>query len=352
MKKKLEADLMSIAHRVLQIKNKSDINQLYFETQKLYEKLAILRFVEEHFGGSKPTIGQAEIVEKMKHFFEEIHITDPLIKTVQPEIIVGEIVVEALIEEENTTNNAAVEANFEEVVIVEIPEEEVKAVVEEIIVDEIPVETPEEEKELEAAIEEVPEIIPEEEDKELEAIVEDEIKIETTQDLGFLPAFELDVEVDEEETPKKSEEVQISFMDLLGSDYSEPMFVKVDQSEDTPSKIAFDLPKETNFQFDNEEITASIDVNTKRSDPKSVSLNDKFAKGITIGLNDRIAFVKHLFGNSNEDYNRVMNQLITYDNFEEAQNFIDDMVKPDYNSWEGKEDYSQRFLEIIEKKFA
>ena len=68
-------------------------------------------------------------------------------------------------------------------------------------------------------------------------------------------------------------------------------------------------------------------------------------------MNDRIAFVKNLFGNSEEDYSRVLNQLITYDSFEEVQNFIEDMVKPDYNSWEGKEDYSQRFIEIIEKKF-
>ena len=55
MKKKLEADLISIAHRVLQLKNKSDINQLYLETQKLYEKLAVLRFVDEHFSEVKPT---------------------------------------------------------------------------------------------------------------------------------------------------------------------------------------------------------------------------------------------------------------------------------------------------------
>ena len=79
---------------------------------------------------------------------------------------------------------------------------------------------------------------------------------------------------------------------------------------------------------------------------------EKISKGINIDLNDRIAFVKHLFGNSDEDYNRVLNQLITYDSFDEAQNFIEDMVKPDYNSWEGKEDYAQRFIEIIEKKFA
>jgi hypothetical protein len=48
--------LISIAHRILQLKNKSDINQLYSETQKLYEKLAVLKFVEEQYGAIKPTI--------------------------------------------------------------------------------------------------------------------------------------------------------------------------------------------------------------------------------------------------------------------------------------------------------
>jgi hypothetical protein len=58
-------------------------------------------------------------------------------------------------------------------------------------------------------------------------------------------------------------------------------------------------------------------------------------------------FVKHLFGNSSEDYNRVLNQLITFDNFYETRNFIDEMVKPDYNNWEGKR--LCRIMDIIEK---
>ncbi|TDD94538.1 hypothetical protein [Flavobacterium cellulosilyticum] len=362
MKKKLEADLMSIAHRVLQIKNKSDINQLYIETQKLYEKLAILRFVEDHFADAKPTIGQAEIVEKMEHYFEEIHVADPLIKMIQPAIVVEETAIEEVVIDEvpvevpeKNERDAAVEVNSTDEVA---EEKEVEAVVATAIevnaIDEVP-----EEKEIQVVvatdIEEV--VINEvtakdsEEKVVVEIPVEEEIKTESYKDYGFLPAFELDVEV-EEETPKKSEEVQISFMDLLGGDFSEPMFVKADQSDPIRSKTPFSFPKETSFKLDKEEIATSIDVNIKKIEPKTVSLNDKFAKGITIGLNDRIAFVKHLFGNSVEDYNRVMNQLITYDNYEEAQNFIEDMVKPDYNNWDGKEDYSQRFLEIIEKKFT
>ena len=49
--------------------------------------------------------------------------------------------------------------------------------------------------------------------------------------------------------------------------------------------------------------------------------------------------------------NRVVSQLSTYNDFQEAQDFIEDMVKPDYNNWEGKEDYVLRFMEIVERKF-
>jgi hypothetical protein len=93
-------------------------------------------------------------------------------------------------------------------------------------------------------------------------------------------------------------------------------------------------------------------MNNSEIADRTISLNDRLSKGITVGLNDRIAFVKHLFGNSNEDYNRVLNQLITFSTLQEAQDFIDNMVKPDYNNWQGKDEYAQRFMEVVEKKFS
>lgn len=89
--------------------------------------------------------------------------------------------------------------------------------------------------------------------------------------------------------------------------------------------------------------------NTK---PKSKSLNDKLSKKFQIGLNDRLAFVKHLFDGSNEDYNRVLSQLNTIDSEERSLAFIDNMVKPEYNMWQGKEEFENRFKAIIEQKFA
>ncbi|MFV5698118.1 hypothetical protein ACM55H_07080 [Flavobacterium sp. ZT3R17] len=322
MKKKLEADLISIAHRILQLKNKSDINQLYLETQKLYEKLSVLRFVDEHFSDAKPTIGITEIEKKIEEVFDQKETTQPQTNTATEETITDKIV------------ETPAEQN-----------EEIPVAAEEII-SEKTIETPLEEKEeivaeKEPAIEE--EIVAEEEDA-----IEEEITAPETA--PFLPAFELseEEEVEEEkaaeiETPKKMEAVQISFEDLLGGNYSDAQFVKVHPLENIPTAIAID--------FEEKQLDTIEEVKPEPTEPKIASLNEKLAKNINIDLNDRIAFTKHLFGNSSEDYNRVLNQLITFDTFYETRDFIQEMVKPDYNNWEGKQDYEERFMDIIEKKF-
>ena len=84
---------------------------------------------------------------------------------------------------------------------------------------------------------------------------------------------------------------------------------------------------------------------------KPSSLNDRLKKGINIGLNDRIAFVKHLFNGSTEDFNRVVSQLNTSSSELEALEFLNNMVKPEYNNWIGKEAYEQRLLVFLEGKF-
>ena len=74
-------------------------------------------------------------------------------------------------------------------------------------------------------------------------------------------------------------------------------------------------------------------------------------KGINIGLNDKIAFTKSLFDGSEEDYSRVVSQLQTCSSLDEAFNFLENIVKPDYNNWEGKEEIEKRFLKCIESNF-
>lgn len=336
MKKRLEADLISIAHRILQLKNKSDVNQLFLETQKLYEKLAALRFVEEYFGEPKPTIGQAEVVEKMKEFFETIKMPELQISTKSNDVVVDDatdVIEETSIEEEKANNEATVSLD-QEVEVIEADREVEIIANESLEPNDVVLGTVNE-------LVEIEDIVGIEEEPNLEVtIVPEEIK--------FNPIVE-EIEAVLAETPKKTGPVQISFEDLLGGNYIDTQFVKVTPSEKQPEVAVVEpnLP----FDFQKEVAPAFEEVALEKEDQKSTALNDKLVKGINIGLNDRVAFVKHLFGGNNEDYNRVLNQLITLDTFQETKAFIDEMVKPDYNNWDGKEEYENRFMEIIEKKF-
>jgi hypothetical protein len=115
--------------------------------------------------------------------------------------------------------------------------------------------------------------------------------------------------------------------------------------------IFSDFIAKPNTMKNEKEILSPLPTN-EETQRKVTSLNDKLNKQFQIGLNDRLAFLKHLFNNNTEDYNRVISQLTTIDTEERSIAFIDNMVKPEYNNWQGKEEYETRFKAIIERKFA
>ena len=70
MKKKLEAELMSLAHKTLRLKNRSDLHILLKETQKLQEKLSVLVFLEDYSSETNPPFSIPEAQEKVVEIFE------------------------------------------------------------------------------------------------------------------------------------------------------------------------------------------------------------------------------------------------------------------------------------------
>ncbi|WP_353088380.1 hypothetical protein [Flavobacterium sp.] len=325
MKKRLEAELISIAHRILKLRNKSEVDQLYTETRKLYETLAVLKFYGDHFETLKNEISAEELEIQLE---AALTATEPIVpQTTDTATAVEEIAapaVEALVEEteEDETNEETpvIPEETEEVIAETAPEEEETIEEEPVIVGEITLEE--------------------------EEIEEDVPMTEAKSDLDFEPIFELAAEPMEEattlsepelantpkeepvvEAPKKDEPKQISFEELLGENYTEPIFVKPDDVVVPPS------------------LKTVIDEQGK-------SLNELHSKSINIGLNDKIAFVKYLFADSTEDYNRVLSQLNTFSTFPEAKDFIDEIIKPDYNNWDGVDDYAERFIAIVAKKFS
>lgn len=294
MKKRLEAELISIAHRVLKLKNKSDVDQLYKESKKLYETLAVLKFYEDNFELVKNELPAAELEEKLETAFNK------------PQAAVFEKPIEV---ELNPIVQAVEEKN--------------------VIVGEITVDDDDDEVEDESF--EDNDLVAEEdhEDHELNGA--------EIEEQSFEPMFELELETPskepiepiKDETPKQ-ESKPVTLDNLLGDDYKETVFVK-------PNEVS---------------LFSNITTESTNKEPKVLNLNDSFSKNIEVGLNDRVAFVKHLFGESNEDYNRVMSQLNTFATLEEVKNFLNEMVIPDYGYWVGKEEYIERFMEVIEKKFS
>ncbi|KAF2512156.1 hypothetical protein EYY60_07865 [Flavobacterium zhairuonense] len=350
MKKKLEADLISIAHRILKLKNKSDINQLYLETQKLYEKLAILKFVDENFDEVKPTISHSEISSEIETIFDKEEETTPV-----------EVVDETPVPVEESKAEETPEPVIVEEITAETPEETTPEPIEEEIQESIEEPVVEKEEETEAVketetaesaedliIEKIKEAVSEAK-KTIEA---NDLSFKTVNDSNpipdFKPLFELErpeEKIEEKEEPKieTSSKPTIAFEDF-GINYADAQFVKVDSFE-----AVSPAPSINEFKEKKSIETAILET---PAEPKPVTLNEKLAKGFHVDLNDRIAFTKNLFGNSTEDYSRVLNQLLTFDSYAEAKDFIENMVKPDYNNWEGKDDYAERFLGIIEKKFS
>src|SRR5690606_28805522 len=74
------------------------------------------------------------------------------------------------------------------------------------------------------------------------------------------------------------------------------------------------------------------------------SLNDKLKNtNLNIGLNDKLAIIKHLFNGNVQDYERVVSQINTTPSFGEAKTLIATVVEPDYK-WNGKEGYEGRLV--------
>ena len=293
MKKRLEAELISIAHRILKLKGKSELVQLHLETQKLYETLSVLKFVEENLGIIQPKINVEEVEEKLEKAFDK---KDKKSKSKEIPVLSDEV-----FDDVNQDTELELKEDFDQIIKDETLEEEVEAII------------PEEQ----------PEVI--------------------------VPAFEIQKEEEAEqelEIENETKPTQISFEDLLGQNYSEPIFEKVSDKKEVSQFIS----EIKNLEIPEPIVEENEPVFEEKVSEKEV-LIEKSASGISFGLNDRIGFEKQLFDGSSEDMNRVISQLSTFNSMQEAQDFIEDMVKPDYNNWKGKEDYEERFMEVVARKF-
>ncbi len=128
-----------------------------------------------------------------------------------------------------------------------------------------------------------------------------------------------------------------------------------EETEDTEVKKVeelSDFDQELQGVIDLDVATTLLDEGSVSDLNPSKSINDVvFQNQIQIGLNDRIAFVKYLFNENQEDFNRVISQLNSFKDIKEAKSFIHKVVRPDYD-WSSQEELQDRLMNLVERKFA
>ncbi|HLW62259.1 MAG TPA: hypothetical protein VKY33_02560 [Flavobacterium sp.] len=329
MKKIIETDLVSIAHKILQLKDKSDVNSLLSETEKLYQKLILLKFYEDHKFRLDPSLTENTLFEIAEEPDAEERSFEQHIKNNPPkemDYMSADIVSELI---EDAKNDDVV--SFEKDIIIPQPQ---RVTTEE-----------------EMSNEETKQSVPSGEEIAFTPTVEDTLK----------SMKEIDAEITEIEDreplidAKEAEQRVMLEIDPVFSVPHDDLFTSDIPVQQTETITLTDLPKEENEPSEHPHLISHGSGTTNKVPfnqiPVNKTINDAFSSAIVVGLNDRIAFEKHLFNGNSEDFNRVLSQLNTMTDYQEAKDFIVELVKPDFNQWQGKEEYETRFMTLVEKRF-
>lgn len=161
-----------------------------------------------------------------------------------------------------------------------------------------------------------------------------------------LPKFE---EPAETSAPEPVESVEPARVMEAEPEVVEPVMEVVPAEEEIPAEpIAEEEPAAPIA----DEAPAQQDIFAPAPATEKKSLNDRLAGNVLkFGLNDRIGFVKDLFDGSQEDFNRVVSQLNTLGNLNEAMEFIHTHISGEYG-WDQKEETAARFIAAVEQKFS
>lgn len=344
MKEALEHDLITLATEILANEGEWNLAQLNKQAHKITEKITILNFVEKYY----QTLGASEdrmyrTMRKVSDFIddnrqEDIFEIEVEASEVQP-ITAPKAVAKETPKEEPATFVAMEPAPIAKE---EKPAPAEKPVAKRILQEEqypepnwaLPVNRSKTE-EVAVPVEKVEEV------RKVEVV--EKPKPKETPAI----AFEIEQPTIEQPTIEKPEidesELSKSAIKQLADFIQQPEYTDEERIlKQTPSLEEF-ISQSKHTVFDKKDADEEV---------KPVqSLNDKFGKTAQIGLNDKLAFVQKLFFGSESEYNKVVKHIADLHSMQDAVVYIEQEVKPTYNYWKGKEEYEQRFLDLVLKRF-
>ena len=344
MKEALEHDLITLATEILANEGEWNLAQLNKQAHKITEKITILNFVEKYY----QTLGASEdrmyrTMRKVSDFIDDNHQEDIFDIEVEASEV-HPITAPKAVAKETPKEEPAAFVAMEPAPIAkeEKPAPAEKPVAKRILQEEqysepnwaLPVNRSKTE-EVAVPVEKVEEV------RKVEVVEKPKPK-ET-------PAvtFEIEQPAIEQPTiekPKIDEsELSKSAIKQLADFIQQPEYTDEERIlKQTPSLEEF-ISQSKHTVFDKKDTAEEV--------KPAQSLNDKFGKTAQIGLNDKLAFVQKLFFGSESEYNKVVKHIADLHSMQDAVVYIEQEVKPTYNYWKGKEEYEQRFLDLVLKRF-
>ncbi|WP_455151284.1 hypothetical protein [Capnocytophaga sp.] len=344
MKEALEHDLITLATEILANEGEWNLAQMNKQAHKITEKITILTFVEKYY----QTLGASEdrmyrTMRKVSHFIDDNHQEDIFDIEVEASEV-HPITAPKAVAKETPKEEPATFVAMEPAPIAkeEKPAPAEKPVAKRILQEEqysepnwaLPVNRSKTE-EVAVPVEKVEEV------RKVEVVEKPKPK-ETPA-----VAFEIEQPTIEQPTIEKPEidesELSKSAIKQLADFIQQPEYTDEERIlKQTPSLEEF-ISQSKHTVFDKKDADEEV---------KPVqSLNDKFGKTAQIGLNDKLAFVQKLFFGSESEYNKVVKHIADLHSMQDAVIYIEQEVKPTYNYWKGKEEYEQRFLDLLLKRF-
>ena len=344
MKEALEHDLITLATEILANEGEWNLAQLNKQAHKITEKITILTFVEKYY----QTLGASEdrmyrTMRKVSDFIDDNHQEDIFDIEVEASEV-HPITAPKAVAKETPKEEPATFVAMEPAPIAkeEKPAPAEKPVAKRILQEEqypepnwaLPVNRSKTE-EVAVPVEKVEEV------RKVEVVEKPKPK-ETPA-----VAFEIEQPTIEQPTIEKPEidesELSKSAIKQLADFIQQPEYTDEERIlKQTPSLEEF-ISQSKHTVFDKKDADEEV---------KPVqSLNDKFGKTAQIGLNDKLAFVQKLFFGSESEYNKVVKHIADLHSMQDAVVYIEQEVKPTYNYWKGKEEYEQRFLDLVLKRF-
>ena len=350
MKEALEHDLIILATEILANEGEWNLAQLNKQAHKITEKITILTFVEKYY----QTLGASEdrmyrTMRKVSDFIddnrqEDLFDIEVEASEVQP-ITAPKTAAKETPKEEPATFVAMEPAPItkeEKTAPAEKPTPAEKPVAKKTLKEEqypephwaLPVNRSKTE-EVAVPVEKVEEV------RKVEVV--EKPKPKETPAL----AFEIEQPAIEQPTIEKPEidesELSKSAIKQLADFIQQPEYTDEERIlKQTPSLEEF-ISQSKHTVFDKKDADEEV--------KPAQSLNDKFGKTAQIGLNDKLAFVQKLFFGSESEYNKVVKHIANLHSMQDAVIYIEQEVKPTYNYWKGKEEYEQRFLDLVLKRF-